>query len=598
MGVSVINNDYFNYLNNTISIKTGRLRINENVNGEVKVYSLIDCNNNVIYDGFDNIINLGFYGFICTNKNNIKKMVHYTVDGKEVSSSDQYYTVDLHEEYFRAMPEGCVDSTGEYFDYKTGRFYPPFVGDNVVEIFYDRDCPINVAKITKDDKVCYKYFTKDNYRFCFDDAEFTYATPFKNGLATVCVNNTYYAIDQNGDNVFDKTFLYLGNFEEGLAPYSEDGKLFGYIDSLGQIFVQPDFNKATDFKDGIATVTINKFLHKSHIKIDLLGNEIKVFPNDEINMIIEKEGYRYYDKYNGRYSSIKYPIVKHYEEFILCKADEGLTFFSKKTGDYLLLVEGDVDKNNINLLDRLLVIGDKYYYISSNGKCIDLTGHIDINQVVSIGEYVNENTSIYNFNEFSQGLVPVTKEETLEVIDEKQEEAEVIEEVLDDEEVVSDGFSEVLVVNNDLDFNSIHNRVLEEKRMIESEKDILLRQIEDLNNKLEELNNRSHGLIDVTEDILFNDLGEYKEIKEELLEDLVYLNLSNISFDNVKVSGINLSYINGVINPQTVYNKDMSNGCYDGVKFTSNDFTGVNTDNSTFKDCDVPFGEFDITEIL
>ena len=82
--------------------------------------------------------------------------------------------------------------------------------------------------------------------------------------------------------------------------------------------------------------------------------------------------------------------------------------------------------------------------------------------------------------------------------------------------------------------------------------------------------------------------------KEELLEDLVYLNLSNISFDNVKVSGINLSYINGVINPQTVYNKDMSNGCYDGV----NDFTGVNTDNSTFKDCDVPFGEFDITEIL
>ncbi len=591
MGVSVINNDYFNYLNNTISIKTGRLRINESVNGEVKVYSLVDCNNNVIYDGFDNIINLGFYGFICTNKNGIKKMAHYTVDGKEVSSSDQYYTLDLHEEYFRAMPEGCTDSTGEYFDYKTGRFYPPFVGDNVAEIVYDRDCPINVAKITKDDKVCYKYFTKDNYRFCFDDAEFTYATPFKNGLATVCVHNTYYAIDQNGDNVFDKTFKFLGNFEEGLAPYSEDGKLFGYIDSLGQVFVQPDFNKATDFKDGIATVTINKFLHKSHIKIDLLGNEIKVFPNEEINMIVEKDGYRYYDKYNGRYSSIKYPIVKHYEEFILCKAPEGLTFFSKKTGEYVLLVAGDVDKNNINLLDRLLVIMDKYYYISSNGKCIDLTGHIDINQVVSIGEYVNENTSIYNFSEFSQGLVSAAKEEVVE-------ETEVIEEVLEDEEFVSDGFSEVLVVNNDLDLNSIHNRVLEEKRNIESEKDVLLRQIEDLNNKLEELNNRSHGLIDITEDILFNDLGEYKEIKEELLEDLIYLNLSNISFDNVKISGINLSYTNGIINPQTVYNKDMSNGCYDGVKFTSNDFTGVNTDNSTFKDCDVPFGEFDITEIL
>ena len=74
--------------------------------------------------------------------------------------------------------------------------------------------------------------------------------------------------------------------------------------------------------------------------------------------------------------------------------------------------------------------------------------------------------------------------------------------------------------------------------------------------------------------------------------------ISDINFDEVKVSGLDLSNTNISLNPQTVYNKDMSNGIYDGVKFINNNFTGVNTDNSSFKDCDVPFTEFEIAEIL
>ena len=89
-----------------------------------------------------------------------------------------------------------------------------------------------------------------------------------------------------------------------------------------------------------------------------------------------------------------------------------------------------------------------------------------------------------------------------------------------------------------------------------------------------------------------------KELKDELKDDLIYLDLSNVSFDNVKVSGLDLSNTNVSIDPQTVYNKDMSNGIYDGIKFISNNFNDVNTDNSSFKNCDVPFSEFEIADII
>ena len=73
---------------------------------------------------------------------------------------------------------------------------------------------------------------------------------------------------------------------------------------------------------------------------------------------------------------------------------------------------------------------------------------------------------------------------------------------------------------------------------------------------------------------------------------LQYLDLNLISFGNVKVSGIDLSYTNAQIDPQKVYNKDMSNGNYSGLSFISKDFSGVDIRNSNFSECNLDFALF------
>lgn len=72
-----------------------------------------------------------------------------------------------------------------------------------------------------------------------------------------------------------------------------------------------------------------------------------------------------------------------------------------------------------------------------------------------------------------------------------------------------------------------------------------------------------------------------------------FLDLHYLDFENVKVSGIDFSGTNATINPQKVYNKDMSNGIYDGLIFTSKDFSNVNISNSSFKGCNMDFALLD-----
>ncbi len=72
---------------------------------------------------------------------------------------------------------------------------------------------------------------------------------------------------------------------------------------------------------------------------------------------------------------------------------------------------------------------------------------------------------------------------------------------------------------------------------------------------------------------------------------LPVINLSSNSFDNVKVSGIDFTGTNANIDPQTVYNKDMSHGIYDGLNFTMKSFDGVNTDDASFEGCVMDFAK-------
>ena len=107
------------------------------------------------------------------------------------------------------------------------------------------------------------------------------------------------------------------------------------------------------------------------------------------------------------------------------------------------------------------------------------------------------------------------------------------------------------------------------------------------------LRRRASGPAAIEDNQLFIRAGDHLEILPWYLENnlLPVINLSTNTFDNVKVSGIDFTGTNANIDPQTVYNKDMSHGIYDGLNFTMKNFDGVNTDGASFEGCVMDFAK-------
>ena len=151
-----------------------------------------------------------------------------------------------------------------------------------------------------------------------------------------------------------------------------------------------------------------------------------------------------------------------------------------------------------------------------------------------------------------------------------------------------------------------YQKHLEETKRIKEQEEKLKRLkrkkeiLQTMSNLMKELKELDSGVSDkldsdrleIEEDILLIDVDDHKEINPVFIEYLSLIDLQFISFKNVKVSGIDFSYSNARINPQEVYNKDMSNGNYSGLDFNIFNFEGVNIKGSKFIDCMMDFTQF------
>ena len=90
--------------------------------------------------------------------------------------------------------------------------------------------------------------------------QFEQADRFAEGLARVVLDSSVSEfpgyIDRSGKMVLrTENAEYLGNFSEGLAAISVNGK-FGYIDHHGNTVIEPQFDVATGYKSGLARVAM------------------------------------------------------------------------------------------------------------------------------------------------------------------------------------------------------------------------------------------------------------------------------------------------------------------------------------------------------
>lgn len=135
--------------------------------------------------------------------------------------------------------------------------------------------------------------------------------PFNGNDVTVAVKEgkAPCIIDREGKQVaqLPNSVTQVGNFCEGLAPFCQGDSLWGYIDTKGKVVINPKYDAAEFFTDGLAAVGVGK------------GDDMTVKFIDKDNKVkftIKKEKYKLYDS-NFREGYL--PVVKNEKIVLLDK---------------------------------------------------------------------------------------------------------------------------------------------------------------------------------------------------------------------------------------------------------------------------------------
>ncbi|MBI4908246.1 MAG: WG repeat-containing protein [Acidobacteria bacterium] len=92
------------------------------------------------------------------------------------------------------------------------------------------------------------------------EPRFRYASDFSEGLAAVAVNQDTRAegyITPDGNFSLKLNYPFLGSFQEGRAKIAVgcgSYLYYGFIDSIGQLLIGPDYDEAHNFSEGLAAV--------------------------------------------------------------------------------------------------------------------------------------------------------------------------------------------------------------------------------------------------------------------------------------------------------------------------------------------------------
>lgn len=414
---------------------------------------------------------------------------------------------------------------------------------------------------------------------------------FRNGYFRVEQNGKYNFIDKNGNLV--STWQICLDYFYGDYAIVKRNEQYNYINKKGEYVLKDWITDIKVLKNGYRLEQQENLLYlldkdRNYLYQTTLPknfvcaiNFLKKLPWKEITIDptkVEKTllGYRFQENH-----FLKYEPVRDFEYFVLCKKMNFYYLYDKRKKNVQFLCDG----NQFSHGENYITYNERTFFISDN--IIEVTGifpkrslqlKVGVKEVLTIEDFQKKYISKDFYNQLKKELEEQKerlKQERLGLIKQmSKEEIELrrqeLEEQLKTEEVEG----------------KIKKEVLEKKKLY------YLRMVAQITQQLLSFEqDDSFKTIKktekITEDALFEWVDDHKEIRKEFLvcNMLRHYDLAYISFDHVKVSGIDLSYTNAEINPQTVYNKDMSEGNYSGLNFTLKDFTGVFLENSIFDDC-------------
>jgi hypothetical protein len=137
-------------------------------------------------------------------------------------------------------------------------------GDFVIEPQFEAALPFqeNAALVMNNGKVGYintegSYIIEPTYSIKdFPFSEGIETLFFSEGMAPVQVEGQGWGyIDKTGKLIVEPQYEFASSFKEGLAAVKMDG-LYGFIDQSGEIIIQPQYQHALPFSEGLAAIQV------------------------------------------------------------------------------------------------------------------------------------------------------------------------------------------------------------------------------------------------------------------------------------------------------------------------------------------------------
>lgn len=541
-----VNELYKKYLEQVLNVTYKNVFIKK----ESKLYNSREClcsnSGEELTDYLDSIIELdqgNYYLGRIVNSNNEPENIFFDAEGKEINRIKNVLIEKFCDGIARVVTVGRNPRCG-YIDVKGNLISEMQWGIASGDFKCGRARVVGVEGKSKD-----KYGFIDKNGKLVIPCRSEHFAEFSDNVVSVSDVDAMKYYDLDGNFLFAELHS-ARDFSCGLVRYRELKK-YGFMDKTGEVKIKAKYKYLGDFNNGIASAD-GGF-------IDLSGKKVKV--KQEVDGVPYIKGVInniYYNSYTGNYDKFNMIPFKDIEDYLLLIDNGFLVLYGKRDGSYTNTNIRYGDKLDIKRVGNFLIINGMNFYLKAGG-CVSLPSSLDLSRVISY-----EDNEVLSFEDFE------TK-------------------------INQDKYFYMEIMNYDK--QDEEKRILAELENKKNEQDAkrqeIINQLQYLKDALQTLNDTSGNLSKIDEELLFMKVGDHYEIKPEFANQLSFLDLHYLNFKNVKVSGLNFAGSNASINPQEVYQKDMSNGVYDGLIFTSKDFSNVNLKGASFKECNMDFALLD-----
>ncbi len=535
---------YRQYLEDTLELKYKRMIIErESLKYNSKYYLKIQNDNNkYAYEKFDSMIELENGNYLGVKDN---ECVFYDSEGKELKRYENVKINEFHNGY------AIITSTKE--PKLSG--YVNMNGKLISEMKWGSGCRnfecgrALVSGVKGNELGKYGYIDEQGTLIIPFTSIRSYS--FSDDVCCIEKEGRNYFYDKNGNELFHDV-LCDNYFHNGLVRFEGVNAKYGFKNKKGEVVIKPKYERVSTFNNGLAKTS------KGHI--NLSGDSVRVAKfEDGVEYIKGILKPSYYNSVLRTYDKMECIPYRDLGDYLICIKDSKYVIYSKESQVYTNTnIQHISNEISVKRKGNLLEINNHVFKLSPSG-CIELSTVLDVENISS---YSDEDVMSYDSFVASmrkdKDFFKKVREET-----DKQKKERITQEVQD--------------------AKSAEDRKRQE----------LIDKLTSIKEALNKLDDGAGDLSKIDQEILLSKVEDHYEINPEFLNQLRYLDLSYIDFENVKVSGIDFSGSNASLNPQLVYNKDMSHGKYDGLSFISSDFRGVNITGSTFEKCIMDFAQMD-----